>query len=295
MTTLDGPTGSTVPRRQLGRILGELRDRAGFKAKDAARALERSPVTLWRIEKGTVSSRGVEVKAMCDLYDAPKDLTEALVALAKETKARGWWHAYGDVIPEGFDLYIGLEEAASRIDWYEPDLVPGLLQTEGYARTIIGTGYAEQTSAEIERRVQLRLKRRVLLTRVTAPPQVNVVVNDAAVQRPVGGHTVMAEQLTYLSEIGKLPNVTVRILPFSAGLHQGCMTGRFQILRFPLTPSGKNTEPPTVYSDGYTGDLYLDKPNEVEHYDRAFQEISSAALTEEASRRLILEMVGRYE
>ncbi|MEV8477618.1 helix-turn-helix transcriptional regulator [Streptomyces sp. NPDC051173] len=286
-----------MPRRQLGRILGELREKAGLTAKRAAEELERSSTTLWRVEQGRVSSRGVEVKAMCDLYGASRELTEALVGLAKETKAKGWWHAYGDVIPDGFDLYIGLEEAASRVDWYEPELIPGVLQTEEYARAIIreGQGGPSEDLQEIERRVQLRLKRRVLLTRVTTPPTLNVLVNEAAVRRAVGGHTVMAGQLLYLAEVSKLPNITVRVVPFSVGIHQGVMTGQFQILRFPLTGSGKETEPPTVYSDGYTGDLYLDRPSEVGRYDKAFQDISNKALATDASRRQILEMAEHHE
>ncbi|MCC3769035.1 helix-turn-helix domain-containing protein [Streptomyces sp. UNOC14_S4] len=277
--------------------MGELRERAGLTVKAAAKELERSPVTLWRVEQGKVASRMVEVKAMCECYGASKDLTKALVGLAQETKAKGWWHAYGDVIPAGFDLYIGLEEAASRIDWYEPELVPGLLQTEDYARTIMreGQGSPIETPEEIERRVQVRLKRRALLTRITTPPTLNVLVNEAVVRRPIGGHSIMAGQLTHLAEVSRMPNITIRVVPFSSGLHQGVMTGQFQILRFPLAGNGKETEPPTVYSDGYTGDLYLDRPSEVDRYDKAFQDIASKSLTAEASRHLILEMAEHHE
>ena len=129
-------TGSTVPRRQLGRYLRELRNRQGLTVRAAAERLEWSEAKMWRIETGQTSLRSFDVEAMCKIYGAPADLTEALMGLAKETKARGWWQAYGDVIPEGFDVYIGLEEAASQLSWYEPELVPGILQTEGYARTL---------------------------------------------------------------------------------------------------------------------------------------------------------------
>ena len=130
-------TGSTVPRRQLGRYLRELRSRERLTVKAAAEKLEWSEAKIWRIETGQTSLRSLDVEAMCKIYAAPADLTEALMGLAKETKARGWWHAYGDVIPEGFDVYIGLEESASQLAWYESELVPGLLQTEDYARTLI--------------------------------------------------------------------------------------------------------------------------------------------------------------
>ncbi|MEV0276825.1 helix-turn-helix transcriptional regulator [Streptomyces sp. NPDC050610] len=279
----------------MGRILGDLRERAGLRVNAAAKLLERSPTTMWRVEQGKVSSRAVEVKAMCDLYGASATLTEALVGLAHETKAKGWWHAYGDVLPEGFDLYIGLEEAATRLDWYEPELIPGLLQTDEYARTIITEDNPDEDAGEIEQRVQLRIKRQTLLTRVTQPPTLNVVLNEAVVRRSIGGNNVMAGQLRHLAKVGDLPTVTIKVVPFAAGLHRGVMAGQFQILRFPLTGNGSETEPPTVYSDGYTGDLYLDKPKEVERYDHAFHDIWAKAMSEEASQRLILEMAGHYE
>src|SRR5690348_2579065 len=122
---------------------------------------------------------------------APAELTEALMGLAKETKARGWWHAYGDVIPEGFDVYIGLEEAASTFSWYESELVPGLLQTEGYAHTLIEADNPGVDEDEIGRRVRLRMARQALLTRVTARPRLEIVLNEAIIRRPVGGIEVM--------------------------------------------------------------------------------------------------------
>lgn len=129
--------GSTVPRRQLGRYLRDLRGKARLTVKAAARELEWSEAKIWRIETGQISLRSLDVKAMCQVYGAPDDLTEALKHLAKETKGRGWWHADADVVPDSFDLYIGLEEAAAELRWYEAELVPGLLQTAGYARALI--------------------------------------------------------------------------------------------------------------------------------------------------------------
>lgn len=290
----EGRTGSTVPRRQLGRFLRNLRNEARLTVRAAARKLEWSEPKIWRIETGQTSLRSLDVEAMCRIYGAPADLTEALMGLAKETKARGWWHAYGDVIPEGFDLYIGLEEAASDLSWYESDLIPGLLQTEDYAHAVIRAHNPDEDPDEIERRVHLRIARQGALTRVTDPPRLDVVVSEGALRRLIGGKKVMAGQLTHLVEMAKLPNVTIRVVTFDAGLHLGVLSGPFIILRFPSNGSVQ-TEPPTVYSDGYTGDLYLDKPNEVERYDAAFKDIWSTALTEEASMRLLTELVGSYE
>ncbi|RLV10543.1 transcriptional regulator [Streptomyces griseocarneus] len=290
-----GPTGSTVPRRQLGRHLTELRERAGLTVRAAAKALERSTSTLWRYETGQVAIRSHEVELMCRVYGADAELTRALKALAGEGKNRGWWHAYGDVIPEGFDVFIGLEEAAEQLDIYESILVPGLLQTEQYARQIIEAGHPDKAPAEIERRVQLRVKRRSLLTRVISPPMVAVVLCEAVLRFPIGGHNTMAGQLRHLAEISELPNVKLTVVPFRAGLHQGLMAAQFTVLRFPLTGSGKPAEPTTIFADGYTGDLYLDREGEVAQYDAAFRNISSKALTEEESRRQILEMAENYE
>ncbi|MFG2145536.1 helix-turn-helix domain-containing protein [Streptomyces sp. NPDC048696] len=290
----EGPTGSTVPRRQLGRYLRELRNQARLTVRAAARKLEWSEAKLWRIETGQTSLRSLDVEAMCKVYGARSDMTEALMGLAKETKARGWWHAYGDAIPEGFDLYIGLEEAASQLDWYESELIPGLLQTEDYARTIISADHPDEGAGEIDSRVNLRIARQVLITRATEPPTLNVALGEAVLRRPIGGNNVMAGQLDHLAEVSELPNVTIKVIPFSAGLHPGVMTGQFTILRFPLNGDGHPTEPPTVYADGYTGALYLDKPHEAERYTAAFQEIWDKALDEQASKELISETAGSY-
>jgi transcriptional regulator with XRE-family HTH domain len=280
-------TGSTVPRRQLGRYLRDLRQKQRLTVRAAAERLEWSEAKIWRIETGQVSLRSLDVEAMCKIYGAPAELTEALMGLAKETKARGWWHAYGDVIPEGFDVYIGLEEAASALSWYESELIPGLLQTESYAHALIEADNPGVAPEEVDRRVHVRLARQVLLTRATAAPQLQVVLNEAIVKRPIGGAAVMREQLQRLLDAGELPNVALRMMPFDVGLHPGVMSGPFVILRFPRNGDGRETEPPTVYVDGFTGDLYLDKPNEIDRFDQAFAGIWDTALNEGVSRAMI--------
>lgn len=283
----DRPTGSTVPRRQLGRHLRDLRNRSRLTVRAAASKLEWSEAKIWRIETGQTSLRSHDVETMCKVYGAPEDLAEALKGLAKETKGRGWWHSYGDVIPENFDLYIGLEEAATRLSQYSAELVPGLLQTEEYARTLIRADNPGDDEEEIERRVHVRIERQTLLTRVTSPPTLEVVLNEAVLRRPVGGPEVMARQLDRLTEVMEMPNLSMRVVPFAAGLHHGVMSGPFTMLRFPLNGDGKPTEPPTVYVGGFTGDLYLDKANEIERYDGAFQAIWGCSLDHEETKRLL--------
>jgi transcriptional regulator with XRE-family HTH domain len=286
-------SGSTVPRRQLGRYLRDARGKARLTVKAAAEALEWSEAKFWRIETGQTSLRSLDVEAMCRVYGVDAEMTEALMGLAKETKTRGWWHAYGDVIPGGFDVYIGLEGAASEFQWYESELVPGLFQTADYARALITADY-DIDAEEIERRVRLRMERQALLTRATAAPRLQVVLNEAIVRRPVGGAVVQAGQLKRLVEVAELPNVALRVANFAAGLHHGVMSGPFVTLRFPTNGDGKASEPPTVYVDGFTGDLYLDKAQEIERYDQAFQRIWDASLNETDSKKLLIEVAKEF-
>jgi transcriptional regulator with XRE-family HTH domain len=283
----DITTGSTVPRRQLGRHLRELRNQQRLTVRAAAERLEWSEAKIWRIETGQTALRSLDVEQVCRIYGAPADLTEALMALAKETKSKGWWQAYGDVIPEWFDVYIGLEEATSQISWYESELVPGLFQIEDYARTIIKTEHRDEGDEEIDRRVHLRITRQTLVRRATAPPQLLVVLNEGILRRAIGGPEVMARQLDHLADTADLPNVSLRVILFGAGVHEGLLTGPFEILRFPLNGDGMDSEPPTVYMDGFTGALYLDKPYEVERFDKAFENTWNASLDETKSKQLI--------
>ncbi|MFI6525234.1 helix-turn-helix domain-containing protein [Streptomyces uncialis] len=289
-----GPTGSTVPRRQLGRNLRELRARASMTVRAAAGALEWSETKIWRIETGQTPLRALDVETMCRVYGAGGDLTAALMGLARETKARGWWHAYGDLIPEGFDVYVGLEEAAVTVSTYESDIVPGLLQTDGYIREITRVHYPDIKDDDLDGRVRLRIERQGLLTRATDPATVRVALSETVLRRRIGGGAVMAQQLAHLVYVSSLPNVAIRIVPLAIGAHQGMVSGPFVILRFPVTGAGVDTEPPTVYADGYTGGLYLDKPGEVQQYDRAFSGIWNVALDELESLRLISDVAGSY-
>ncbi|MFG1675696.1 helix-turn-helix domain-containing protein [Micromonospora sp. NPDC049282] len=271
--------GSTVPRRQLGRYLRKLREEARMTVKAAADALEWSTPKIWRIETGATSMRSLDVEAMCKIYRASPDLTEALMGLAKETKGRGWWHSYGDAIPEWFELYVGLEAAAARLRTYEAQLVPGLLQTEAYATRVLEVARPDMSHGEIERRVAVRRGRQALLTRASPrAPQFDVLLDEAVLQRGVDG-----EQLERLIMVSRQPNVSLRVIPSAVGLHQGNMTsGTFTILDFE-----GGVEPSLVYSDSLTGALYLDKPGEVATYGEAWVAMEKLALTAVQSRKLI--------
>jgi transcriptional regulator with XRE-family HTH domain len=240
----DAEAGSTVPRRQLGRYLRDLRVAAGLTARAAARELERSDPTLWRIENGHTATRSLDVEQMCRLYGATPEMTKS-------------------------------------------DVAPGIFQTEDYARTLIRFDNPDREDGEIDRRVQLRLGRQAILRRPIDPPLVRVTLREAALRCHVGGADIMTAQLGRLAEVSELPNVSLRIIPFRAGLHPGVLSGSFEVLRFPMNGGGVESEPPTVYADLFSGALYLDKPHEVGRYDRAFGEIWEASLDEEASRDLL--------
>jgi Domain of unknown function (DUF5753) len=231
--------------------------------------------------------RALDVEQMCRLFGATDEMTKALMALARETKAKGWWQTYGDVVPEWFDLFVGLEAAANRMAEYEHSVVPGLFQSEGYARTVIAADHPGESEQEIARRVELRLGRQAILKRPIDPPALRVVVREAVLRSPVGGTAVMTGQLDHLAEVSRLPNVSLRVVPISAGYHPGIVTGSFTVLRFPMNGGGVDSEPPTIYQEMYTGALYLDKPTEVERFDAAFEAIWDTALDERSSRTLI--------
>lgn len=284
--------GSTVPRRRLGRALRDLRTEAGITLDAAAEALECSRQKVWRIESGLGSVRGVDVRAMCELYRAKGELTRALTALAGETRAKGWWHAYGDAIPDWFELYVGLESAASQLRFYKNTLVPGILQTRDYALGIYRIDQPDMSEDDRERAVELRLQRQSLLTRrLPKAPRVQVVLCESVLLRPVGSSTTMADQLRRLLQLSEQPNVSIRILPLIAGPHHGAVGGEFVLLDFPLG-NRSTPDPSVVYSESWTGALYLDRPGELAAYEKVWSSLLTLALDEEESRHLIDKILG---
>ncbi|MFJ5544996.1 helix-turn-helix domain-containing protein [Micromonospora chalcea] len=285
--------GSTVPRRQLGRLLRQFRNEAGVTLDAAAEALEYSRQKIWRIECGLGSVRVLDVKAMCELYGVSAEMTEAMRGLAAETKSKGWWHAYGDAVPSWFELYVGLESAASCLRGYDETLIPGILQTKKYAQALYRLG-GTLGDEERERAVQVRLQRQALLVRrLPAAPRLNSVLSESVLRRIVGGRAVMTAQLDHLQKLSELPNVTVRVLPLEVGPQPGAVAGTFMILDFPATKGGRATpEPSIVYSESLTGALYLDKPEELAAYERVWKGLEELALDEAESKDMIKRLAG---
>ncbi|MBO4207122.1 helix-turn-helix domain-containing protein [Micromonospora echinofusca] len=276
-------TGSTVPRRQLGRLLRQSRESAGIGLEAAAAELEWSRAKMYRIESGQAPVRTLDVEQMCRLYDASAELTGVLVGLARESKAKGWYHAYGEVIPAWFELFVGLEATARRIRTYQQALVPGLLQTPEYA-TVAVQATPGLTEVEVERTVQLRIERqRVLARRRPAAPTLEAVVEEAVLRRR---HPTMLRQLDHLLAVGQQPNVSLRVLPLGCAPSHGATAGSFVIFDFP-TVGARPADPTTIYHESLTGALYLDRVEEVRAYAEAWKAFGINALNEDDSRKLL--------
>lgn len=286
MPTAETTAVSAVPRRVLGQHLRDLRNQAGLTLKVAAGLMEWSEPKLWRIESGQTALRALDVQAMCAVYDAPPGLTCALAELARHSRAHGWWRTYGQAVPDDFSIYEALEDAASALAGYASCLVPTLMRTEGYAGALVAsTGIGGR---EADRLVYGCMTRRVLLTRARAPLTVTLALDEALLYRPVGGPGVMAGQLRFLADLAAQPNVSLRVVPYGAGHHPGLITGAFTLLDFRPARRDGDTDTAIVYAAGLTGELYLDKPHEVQQYRDAQAAILGYALDEAATVDLLL-------
>ncbi|WP_280271048.1 helix-turn-helix domain-containing protein [Nocardia wallacei] len=292
---LDSNPSSTLPRRQLGRFLREWREANGFTIAAAAALVDLSASALQRIEAGqTQKVRQQDVRALCELYGVGAEDTRAAIGLAAMARTQSWYHAYGGLYSEAYNMYVGLEAAARRQVTYH-EHVPGLLQTPEYASAVI-SAYPDFDSGDVGRRVEHRLKRQVIITRKTDPVALEVLLHQSALRRVIGGSKVMAAQLRYLAEVSKLPNVTLRIHPYTAGLVWGMPYGLFTILEFGTKPGGEPIEPPIVYLEGGpTQDVYLEKPDEVQLYSNLAAAIRSTCLDERKTRELIRRATKEFD
>ena len=265
---LFGPrsAGPTVQRLVLGGHLRRLREDAGMTTERAAASIRGSHSKISRMEHGRVGFKERDIADLLTLYGVgPGTEREALLNLAREANTPGWWQGYSDILPHWVEPYFGLEAAASFIREYELQFVPGLLQTQEYARAVIRLGNLPSDD-EVERRTKARISRQEILHR-DDPPKVWAVLDEGALRRVIGGPQVMREQLLHLIEMCDHPAVTLQILPFSAGAHRA-MGGPFTILRY--------TEPDlraVVYIEQLTSALYLDKPTEVDAYLEVIEEV----------------------
>jgi len=237
------------------------------------------------MENGRVRFKERDVTDLLTLYGITDEKTRAgMVALVQQANSPGWWSKYGDIMADWFEAYLGLEAAASVIRTFELQFVHGLFQTEAYARAVTLLGHTAAPAEDIDRRVNLRLKRQDLLTS-PEPPQVWSVIDEGALRRPVGGPAVMRAQLKRLIEVAELRHVTVQVVPFSRGGHAAA-GGSFTVLRF-----GDADVPDVVYIEQLTSALYLDKREDVDHYLEVMNHLSTEALTPALTARLLAEIV----
>ncbi|MRH89564.1 helix-turn-helix domain-containing protein [Nocardia sp. SYP-A9097] len=296
MTQPTSDAGSTLPRRQLGRYLLEWRTRAGYTQTKAAQLLEMGATSLGRLEKGENSRiKSRDLQAACDLYGVPEDLAAALVGLAKQTNVKNWWHQYGDLIPKDFDVYVGLEAAASKITTYQPDLVPGLLQIAEYDRSLVSQIWPADPPEEWERRVQLKMQRQRIVSRRTQPVELDVVVGEAALRRVAGGRTVMAAQLRRLADESAQENIELRILPSEARFPGGISMPPFVLLQYGESARGEPVEPPVVFLEGIVGNMYIEDADNVASFSRSFDRLRDVALDCTDSRQMLRKMAREYE
>ncbi|MGH3964043.1 MAG: helix-turn-helix domain-containing protein [Pseudonocardiaceae bacterium] len=253
------PQGPTVLRIALGAQLGRLREARGITAEVAGRAIRVSAAKINRMELGRVGFKERDVADLLTLYGVTDEQRRgAFLELAERANAPGWWHRYNDILPEWFELYLGLEQSCAVIRNYEPQLVPGLLQTPECARTVIRLGHSAESDDDIERRIALRMKRQEILTQPGAP-NLWVVIDEAALLR-LDGRSAMRAQIKHLIEMAELPNITIQAMPLYAGGH-AAVGGPFAILRF-----SEPDLPDIVYLEQLTSALYLDKSEDIQHY-----------------------------
>jgi transcriptional regulator with XRE-family HTH domain len=280
------PNGSTVPRRSLGIALESARKRAGITMQVAADRVGVSVQTIRRVERGEVSTRPSTVEVLCDFYGIDARMRDVLIGLAKESKSRGWWHSYGDVIPRWFELFVSLEQTARRIREYAPQLVPGLLQHSGYMGVVIRTDLPHLDDGDVAARIRLRQERQQLLTRsFPAPPELEVIISEAVLLSEPSADGVMRQQVWHLLKATELPGVTIRVLPISANPHRSSSTGAWTLMDF-VAENG-NTPPATVYSEDLTGAIYLDKPSEIDVYEAVWAALDGLVLTPDQSIELM--------
>ncbi len=265
---LFGPrsAGPTVQRLVLGGHLRRLREQAHITTEQAASVIRGSHSKISRMEHGRVGFKERDIADLLTLYRVTDgDERQALLELAREANTPGWWQGYADILPHWVEPYFGLEAAASFIRNYELQFVPGLLQTEGYALSLIRLGNAP-TEEDVQRRAEARMSRQDILSRET-PPRLWAVVDEGALRRPIGGEKVMREQLKHLIDMCDHPAVTLQVLPFQVASHPA-MGGPFTILRF-SEPDLRDV----VYIEQLTSALYLDKPAEVDSYLEVMEQL----------------------
>ncbi|MET8902824.1 helix-turn-helix transcriptional regulator [Streptomyces sp. NPDC048232] len=276
----------TVRRRRLGQELRRLRELKGMTAEEVAERLLVSQSKISRLENGRRSISQRDVRDLCGVYEVEDQrIVDSLMQMAKDSRQQGWWHAFGDI---PYSVYIGLETDAESLRTYEPQIITGLLQTRAYAEALIQGALPETSVADIEKRVQVRIRRQERIAAQNNPLRLWVVLDEASLRRVVGGKQVMREQLEHVAEMSQLPHITVQVLPFDVGAHPG-INGQYSILEF-----ADAADSSVVYIEGVTSDLYLEKALDVQKYTVMYEHLRAQALNVEQSRQRIEDVAKEY-
>jgi hypothetical protein len=263
-----------------------MREASGITREDAGYRIRASESKISRMELGRVGFKERDVVDLLEMYGVGENAErDALVALAREANAPGWWHKHTDVLPDWFQTYVGLEEAASLLRVYEVQFVPGLLQTADYARAVISLGQPGAPEEEVERRLSIRMTRQELLAKQDGP-RLWAVVDEAALRRPIGGQAVIQAQLGQLIETTQNPRITLQVMPFWSGGH-AAESGAFTILRFPEIGL-----PDVVYLEQLTSALYLDKREDAERYSEVMERLSVEAEPPERTAAILRDILA---
>ena len=261
--------GSLVRRWRLGKQLRELREAAGKNMTEAAKYIGLTQPTLSRIETGKHAILPRNVRQLCQCYGIGAPLVDTLIRQAEEASDRGWWMTYSDTMPDWFETFVGFETDASVIFIYECELIPGLLQTADFTR-LIRAAQGPASEPELAKSVEFRQARQQRLT--SKPPELHVVLNEAALRRPVGGPETMAAQIEHLISVARQPWASIQILPFRVGPHAG-IKGPFMMLTLP-----GEAAPNMVYLEQDHGAIYLDRQSDLVRYAQVFESLVNTAL-----------------
>ena len=277
----------TLQRRRLGKALKRARERAGLTQEDAAEQVDGAASKISRIELGQSGLKLTDLNVLLQLYGVNVELAEQMRDLARAGRKRGRWSAYRNVIPNWFRSYLDLEEDASEIRWYQPEVVPGILQTEAYIRAVYTTATPRTADDEVDRFVRMRLDRQAVL--VQDESTLHFILSEAGLRRTFGGLALMAEQLRHIAAVAGQANVELQVLPLAAQTYCPASFG-FTVLRF---DHDANTD--VVYLEDYTDAAYLDEPDPVRAYNALWNRLSAAALGQVESLDLVYAIADEYQ
>jgi transcriptional regulator with XRE-family HTH domain len=272
----------TIQRRRLGKALKRARDQAGKTQEEAAAVIDAAASKISRLELGQSGLKLTDLALLLDFYGVSSEQAEGMRDLARAGRQRGRWAGFRNAIPDWFRAYVDLEADASEIRWYQPEVVPGILQTEAYIRAMNPIAHSRVTDDEVNREVTVRLERQAILGRMDTT--LNFILSESALRRNIGDATIMHQQLVHLAEVAELPNIELQVLPFDAQTFGAAWVG-FTILRFDHDATSD-----VIYLETYTDGDYLDAPDAVQAYTALWNRLSAAAMGQVESRNLIIRL-----